>query len=147
MNTKESCTCNECIKACRNRPGWFKPGEAEKVAGYLKISLQELFNKYLQVDYWVGDGKKHPSDILNLSPGIVEEMHCKVVTWFPRGTCVFLKEDRCSIHPVKPFECKMTVCCNDNEHEDDCHEEAGLSWNNEKDQLQVNKLLEGWGNR
>lgn len=28
------------------------------------------------------------------------------------GTCVFLKEDRCIIHAVKPYECRKAFACN-----------------------------------
>ena len=28
------------------------------------------------------------------------------------GRCVFLKEGRCIIHPVKPYECRKVFACN-----------------------------------
>lgn len=149
MNNQESCTCDECVSACRHKPGWFKPGEAEKVAEFLGMSLQQLFNEKLQADYWVGDRYNGSGDILNLAPGIVEELEegRKMTSFFPRGTCVFLKNNLCEIHPVKPFECKATVSCNDSEHQEGCHKEAGMAWNNLKDQAQVTQLLEEWDKR
>lgn len=143
---RNSCICDQCVAACRNKPGWFKPGEVEKVAEFLGMSLQQLFNEKLQVDYWVGKGK---GDIYNLTPGIIEEMERKVVPWFPHGTCVFLKDDRCEIHSVKPFECRETLCsCCDTKTEIKVspHQEAGLAWNNEEDQEQVNTLLKIYEN-
>lgn len=99
-----SCSCEECVSSCRHRPGWFLPGEAEKVAKYLKISMKELYEKYLVMDYF---GQR---EIDVLSPGSLEEHGHKASIGFAfRGSqCIFLNsQDRCSIYSVRPFECAV----------------------------------------
>ena len=34
MNEKVECTCDICKQACKHKPGWFLPKEAEKAAEY-----------------------------------------------------------------------------------------------------------------
>lgn len=51
IGTKDSCKCESCQAACRQKPGWFLPGEAERVAEYLGISLEDLFRTKLAVDW------------------------------------------------------------------------------------------------
>lgn len=105
------CTCDRCVGACKNTPGWFAPGEAEQVAAVLGIPFEEFFKKYLVVDYWV----EEEVDTLVLSP--VKEEHIKYAGkkapfTFPfiPSPCVFLKDDRCSIHSHKPKECREVMC-------------------------------------
>lgn len=106
----QDCTCEKCVTACEQRPGWFAPGEAEKAAKFLGIPFDE-FKKRLIIDYWCGS-----EDIPLYSPRkcSVEEERT-VASWgyaFTHGRCVFLKDGLCSIHPVKPFECRHSMPCN-----------------------------------
>ena len=48
----KDCQCQDCQDACVYKPGWFKPGEIEKVAKYLDVPLEELFKEKLMVDWW-----------------------------------------------------------------------------------------------
>lgn len=107
--TKESCRCSYCQKACEHKPGWFMPGEAEKVADFLGMSLQDLFKQKLMVDWYEGLlGPLNPGFVL--SPAVVGEEPGVEFPAQPTGRCVFLTEDkRCSIHPVKPFECRQAI--------------------------------------
>ena len=103
--TKESCICNQCKSDCRFKPGWFLPDEAEKVANHLGITIEELFNTKLMVDWW----EDYPEDIFLLSPAIINEDAGQEFTANPRGQCIFYKKGLCEIHPVKPFECKEAL--------------------------------------
>lgn len=97
------CTCEGCQRACaRSRPGWFAPGEAEKTAELLGMTLPDLFEKRLLVDWWEAD--EGPTFLLrpataNACPGDESPLD-------PRGRCVFLTEGRCEIHKAKPSECR-----------------------------------------
>lgn len=98
------CVCAKCVAACENRPGWFKPGEVEKVADYLGIPLPQLFKDALAVDWWEAD-EDFPETFV-LAPAMTGEEAGSEYPGDPHGACVFLVEGRCSIHPVKPFECR-----------------------------------------
>ena len=65
MGSRESCTCGYCRDGCTRKPGWFLPGEAEKAAGFMGMTLPDFFRAYLAVDWWVDD-----PDIFVLSPSI-----------------------------------------------------------------------------
>lgn len=105
--TKESGTCNTCRSACTYKPGWLRPGDAERIAGHLHITLTELFETKLAVDWWEGNKDK---DIFVLAPALVGEDPGEEYPGNPKGTCVFFAEGQCSIHKVKPFECREYVC-------------------------------------
>lgn len=102
--TRESCTCVSCIECCHRVPGWLLPGEAEKIAAFLKISVEQLFHESLAIDWWYGD-----PDTFVLLPNVVGHAPGRELPSSRRGTCVFLKDDRCSIHDVKPYECRSAL--------------------------------------
>ncbi len=95
------CECEQCSNACSIKPGWFMPGEAEKVADYLGKSLQELFDTHLGVDWWVSD-----LDVFLLTPATKNMESGQEYDSNPRGVCVFFDNGLCTIHSVKPYECK-----------------------------------------
>jgi Fe-S-cluster containining protein len=129
------CQCNKCRGACEHKPGWFLPGEAERVADYLGVDLQELFDTRLVVDYWVGDGLD--GDTYVLSPGIVGREPGAVLPFDPRGACVFYKNGLCEIHPVKPHECRETMACQPGN--ENLHQETAMAWRYH--QAQIKGLL------
>jgi len=141
---ENSCSCDDCKKACSHKPGWFLPGEIEKVADYLNIDLRELFDTKLGVDWWV----RFPDDIYVVAPATIEMTPGSEYPGNPRGQCQFYKDGLCSIHPVKPYECK------EYHHEDthgevkSRHEFVSETWESQQDWIE--KLLgrepvsEGW---
>jgi Fe-S-cluster containining protein len=129
--TRESCTCHVCRAACSEQPGWFLPGEAEKVADYLKLSLQELFDSRLGVDW-----RDLYEPIFVLAPALVDEEPGEEYPGNPKGRCVFFKDGRCEIHEVKPYECREYL------HYDEVrerHEETARAWL--EHQSQIRELL------
>lgn len=136
------CTCPECIECCKHRPGWFKPGEAEKAAAYLGLSLPDFFKKYLVVDFWL----RMEGDINLLIPKQVEQEGGRKLSYsdaFHLADCIFLsKDNRCTIHAVKPSECKMAMGCSDPKV-DNWHEEVAMAWDKPKHQAQIKDLLSG----
>lgn len=127
LGTKQSCTCNKCKLACKYKPGWFMPGEAELVATYLNLTLQDLFKKKLIIDWWVGDG----DDIFLLSPGIVGNQTGVECSSDPRGKCIFFKNELCKIHPVKPLECRNMI----HDQKENIHRQVAEAWLGHQEQL------------
>jgi Fe-S-cluster containining protein len=127
----KECSCNVCLQGCKRRPGWFRPGEAEKAASLLGLSLQEFFNTKLGVDAWMGD-----PDIYLLAPALVGEDPGTEYPFSPRGRCIFLtKDNKCEIHAAKPDECAFA-------HHDtpieDCtsnRQDIVKSWEEHQDQI------------
>lgn len=102
------CTCDKCIQACENTPGWFTPQEAEQ-------ALNAGLAKRLMLDWWAAD-----ENIYVLSPaseglggGRAPELTFFNLFTTGWGQCVFLKDSRCEIHSsgFKPKLCRETLCC------------------------------------
>lgn len=157
--TRQSCTCGNCVKCCERRPGWMMPGEAEKIAAFLNLSMQELFDRYLIADFWCGgfygntEGEAYTepaldSDVLVLSPAAhdITPGTRPRWSWGMAGghRCVFLKEGQCSIHAVKPFECRESWCGDDGKTPGGgipLHEQAARAWNTVEHQQQIVQLM------
>jgi hypothetical protein len=119
-----SCDCSTCKGACQSKPGWFKPDEAEKVAEYLGITIRELFNDYLAVDWFQGKG----DEIFVLSPATNNCETGSMFSFNPKGRCIFFENDKCKIHPVAPFECKEYFHEQSYKECVDRHKEVANSW-------------------
>lgn len=112
MTGTRDCTCESCVAACAREPGWFGPGQADRLLAAGRITRDELI-----VDYWI-DGLDH---VYVYAPrkrkpnGEIAEPYRDVASWgyaFEPGRCVFLtKDDRCRIHSGKPIECRAALCC------------------------------------
>lgn len=136
-NKPRECHCDRCVAACKRKPGWFAPGEAEKAAEYLGMTLKEFFDKYLFVDYWSA-----ADNVYLLSPAILGAETGEVAPFSTRGQCVFLnKDDRCSIHPVKPYECRYAMLCEEVKSTGISHEELAYLWDTDESKNQIYELL------
>ncbi|MBA7643226.1 hypothetical protein ES703_50945 [subsurface metagenome] len=148
---KSSCTCKECISYCEKTPGWFRPKEIPLLAEFLELPIVKVFEKYLIADFWIGDEK----NIYVLSPvkdldhselpehelitiqkehnellGRDRDKAGKRASWgyaFIYAPCIFLKDDRCTIYPVRPFECAIA---NHNETPKNIRELISREWHN-----------------
>lgn len=98
---KSECACEGCQRACRQVPGWFRPGEAEKAAAHLNLSLRVFFKRYLAVQWWEGADK----NTFALAPALKGAESGAMYPANPKGECVFFQGGRCAIHPVKPWDC------------------------------------------
>lgn len=105
--TRESCACAHCQSSCLHKPGWFLPGEAERVAAFLGLSLPELFASKLGVDWHEEEGDIPETFVL--APATTDMEAGTEYPGDPRGACVFYEGGRCTIHPVKPFECREAL--------------------------------------
>ena len=79
--------CTGCGKCCSGSPGyvWVNDEEIEKLSNFLKISLADLKKKYL---IQVGDRYS-----------IRDLKHANY-------SCVFLKDNQCSVYEARPSQCK-----------------------------------------
>lgn len=127
MQYPKDCTCEVCRAACEHKPGWFLPGQAEMVADYLGITLGELFNEYLAVDYWLDE-----QDIFVLAPATKTITPGVEYPADPHGECVFYHDGLCSIHDVKPHECKLM---HHSTEEGGAHHATALEWQEHQDQI------------
>lgn len=95
----KGCTCSDCIKACKVKPGSFTPSELKRLSKGMRMPLPELFAKYLAAD--IGRG------VTTVSPATDKTKPGSIGT--VSGRCVFLTEDeRCAIHDIaKPLECRL----------------------------------------
>lgn len=135
------CKCEVCVNACKRKPGWFMPGEAERVAEFLGMTLDELFQQYLMVDYWFrGDGGQ--DSIFILSPAIKGGRPGTEFPYSPYGKCMFLRDDGlCAIHPVKPHECCEMMHSDSHEMSQERHEGIAMAWDAKQHQVQITMLL------
>lgn len=117
------------------------PGEAEKIAEYLGITLKELFIKYLAIDYYLSckDGNKYL-----LSPAVKSMIPGNMVPANPMGECIFFDKEssKCKIHPVAPYECKKFIHGTQRTEIEERHKWVAEQWNNEKNYDQLVELYE-----
>lgn len=112
-------SCDHCSFCC-NRPGWFAPGEAQATAKALGIPWEEFRDNYLIIDSFLDNDTVIyawcPAKVFLPTGEAVEATGRPVSsTWqIPQigQMCIFWKDFRCSIHEVKPRECKEYECWN-----------------------------------
>ena len=86
-------TCTQCGNCCTGGPGfvWVSPGEIERLAGFLHLSVDETMERYCRRVGQRISLQEFPS---------------------PKGEydCVFLKEQNgrrvCSVYSVRPLQCR-----------------------------------------
>ena len=131
---EHNCQCDSCKNACSFKPGWFMPGQAEKVAAHLNISLKELFDTKLMVD-WYQD-YDNDRDVFLLSPAVVDGSPGSEFPGDPKGKCVFLTaEGKCGIYEVRPFECAEYIHETPRSEIDERHEAISKAWSDYQDQI------------
>ncbi|MBI4126012.1 MAG: YkgJ family cysteine cluster protein [Deltaproteobacteria bacterium] len=90
---RDGCDCTACRECCQREPGWFVPDEIPAAAKFLGLSEAEFITRYCA---------KHPLENgTALSPA----------TKPGSTTCIFFEKGKCSIHDVKPYECRKVFGC------------------------------------
>jgi len=112
----DACTCPACVSACKRDPGRLAPEDVAVMAAHLSISPAELIAGYLvlipafvhsQKIFLLAPAKKKARRYLAAPGSVVPEYYAR-----ENGVCVFLSaDDRCAIHEVKPFECRVYMGC------------------------------------
>ena len=94
------CKCNACNHGCKYGSGSLAGDDAKKISAFLEISEEELKKGFLE-----------EVELFNkkiLRPKLIREKSK------PYGQCVFYDEQKgCTIHEVKPLECKTSISCRD----------------------------------
>ncbi|RMI13251.1 MAG: YkgJ family cysteine cluster protein [Calditrichaeota bacterium] len=80
--------CVECGQCCSQPGGYVRITEAEaaNIADYLNLSEAEFLDRFAHV--------------------IEESDHLLYLDSLANGDCIFLKENRCTIYPVRPLQCR-----------------------------------------
>lgn len=99
------CECDVCTSACHKKPGWFLPEEIKPAADFLGLTEKEFFDQFLAVDYYCRTEDSETKFVL--SPININSTPGEMFPFYPEGQCIFLKDNKCSIHSAKPFECKI----------------------------------------
>jgi len=95
----KDCKCEKCETGCHFGSGTFQDEQLEDVAKFLKTDKEKLKEKYLE-EIEKLNTKKYRPKILRKDK--------------PYGNCIFFdKEKKCTIHEVKPFECKIASGCSE----------------------------------
>ncbi len=79
--------CTGCGRCCTGQPGyvWLSEEEIGKISAYLNISIEEFMHRYV---------RKTVSNCYSL------------LETLPSYDCVFFRDNRCTIYPVRPTQCR-----------------------------------------
>lgn len=125
-------SCQRCGKCCRAHPCAISPEDLPRIAARLGLLDEQLFKKYLVIDYT----QEFDTRRYYLCPARSGDVPGRIVpsSWtFSDSPCVFLKSDNCLIEKVKPkggrtLSCSlMTLGTNQIEYG---KAKAVLDWNN-----------------
>ncbi len=153
---KLACRCAACQDSCKTRPGFFAPGEAERTAKALGMTLRAFFDKYLVVerapDWPDAIGVLVPAST-NTQPGGLDErpddpsLDRNDPRRRGRGRCIFLGEyGLCKIHRRgKPEECRRAHHALGEKKSQELHEQVGNRWATPAAQAQIAALLSNNG--
>lgn len=138
VNFKQ-CSCTDCASACEVKPGWFKPNEIAPLAKKMGLTVKELFDQHLAVDWYDADQTK---PIFVLSPRITTMKPGTVFPGNPCGVCAWLENGLCKIHTLgKPYECKKLTHDASNADCEKNHKACADAWNTPKNQKLIRDLL------
>jgi len=122
---RKKCSCDTCKGACGYKPGWLKFGDEKIISEKMNISVKQLFDKYLLVDWWADNKGK---DYFGLSPSVTRLTPGKMFDYNPTGKCIFYKDGLCDIHSVSPFECQKYIHTHTQSDSLITHEECAKTW-------------------
>jgi len=126
--------CKQCGKCCQH-PCALEPNDLEKISDYLNITIEELIDKYLILDYWMTTEES----LYYFTPKRVGDNGTKIASFswaFSDKSCMFLENNLCKIHDVKPRGGREWIC--GMEEEPYSKHEAGMLWKGNK-YLEVGK--------
>lgn len=109
MTPENACQCDVCKGACVGKPGWFAPNDIEPLAKAMDITVQELFDKHLQVD-WYQNFDDTGEEVFVLSPRLKHKKGGTMFPGNPRGECHWFIKGKCKVHALgKPGECARYI--------------------------------------
>ena len=104
MFSRTICDCPQCQKCCHVQPGHLLPGQMEKIADYLKQTIEEV-----KQFFWASPGAL----VQSAKTGI----QFRIGTITPKfdkhkKACVFLSDEgKCRIHAEAPYGCAFFDAC------------------------------------
>jgi Fe-S-cluster containining protein len=107
------------------------------------LTLKELFEKHLAVDWWE-EGSEFDHNVFVLAPRLAGEDAGTEYPGDPQGRCALLTsgDDRCSIHTLgKPHECRVYHHAMPRQEGKDLHLATAKLWDNPEAQKQIVELL------
>lgn len=121
---------------CLKRPGWFMPGEIEKAAKYLGLTLRLFFVMYLGVYRWE-KCLEFDHNVSVLAPAILGDTHSFEYSPCQQGACIFFENDLCGIERAKPFGCTIS----NDKHFHELQLMIAKAWDTPENQKQIFDLL------
>ena len=93
-----ACRCKACSHGCKLGSGLLAKGDEKRLALYLKISEEDLKEKFLEEVERFNTKLLRPKLIRNK-----KEVY---------GKCIFYDDEKgCTVHEAKPLECKTSMGC------------------------------------
>lgn len=116
------CACPACVACCHRSPGWLTPRDVRRLARSLGVTEAALFRTHLAIDFYTDHEPSLPVPLPatdHVPAGTrVYRGHAILDPPVPHMRCHFLtKEDRCSVHSVKPRECRDSVSVSCKQHD------------------------------
>jgi len=87
--------CKNCTMCCRYGSGFILEEELPRIAKFLNMSVEELKRRYLE-------------EVIIFNKRVFKPKTIKLDK--PYGPCIFLGNNGCRIHEVKPLHCRISNC-------------------------------------
>jgi len=97
MKLIHPCDCDGCNHGCTMGSGMFTPDQIPVLAKFLNTTEEEV--------------KKSHLEELNMFNRTMHRPKIERKNNMPFGKCIFFKDNKCSIHEVKPLQCKIAMAC------------------------------------
>ena len=96
-NAKCEQSCSKCMTGCTYGSGAFAHGEEKNLVNFLRISEEQLYKSFLE--------PIEKFDTVLMRPKLIRE------EGKPYGQCIFFDPKvGCTIHEVKPLQCRTATC-------------------------------------
>ena len=98
----ECIDCSKGVQMCRTRPCWGTADEFKKIisAGHKEKLMLEYYN----------NNDLNNGETVYFLCGASNGCECTKADWNPKGTCVFLVDNKCLIHDMKPTMGAVGCC-------------------------------------
>jgi hypothetical protein len=97
--------CEKGVAMCNLRPCWGTVEDFKKI-------IEAGYAKKLMIDYYNADAINNGEKIYFLC-GASHNNECSKADWNPKGTCLLLEDDKCTINDIKPTMGRI-MCCKKN---------------------------------
>jgi len=86
----------DCDQCCRGEPGIIlvSKNDMENISTYLNISIYDFMNNYSTLI----------TDLFSINYGYIKKAYS--INEIDDGSCIFLKDKKCLIYPVRPLQCR-----------------------------------------